>query len=47
VLTFLVLGLVMLLPQRWHGSLHMGLRIGMVLLNVISLLWYILPRYYL
>jgi hypothetical protein len=47
MLTFLVLGLLWLLPQRWRGGLHLLLRIGMVLLNFVSLLGYILPRYYL
>lgn len=47
MLTFLVLGLAMWLPRRWQGGLHMALRVGMVLLNMVSLLWYILPRYYL
>jgi hypothetical protein len=47
ILTFLVLGLLALWPQRWHGRLHMALRVGMVALNLASLLGYILPRYYL
>jgi hypothetical protein len=47
MLTFLVLGLAELLPRRWHGGLHISLRIGVITLSVISLLGYILPRYYL
>lgn len=47
MLTFLALGLLMWVPRRWHPPAHNALRVGMVLLNFVSLLGYILPRYYL
>ncbi|MAT96476.1 MAG: hypothetical protein CL608_04975 [Anaerolineaceae bacterium] len=47
MLTFFALGLLFWLPQRWHPAAHWLLRLGMVLFNFISLLGYILPRYYL
>jgi hypothetical protein len=47
MLTFFVLGLLFWVPRRWHAAVHQGLRVGMVLLNVVSLLGYIVPRYYL
>ncbi|MCI0394845.1 MAG: glycosyltransferase family 39 protein [Chloroflexi bacterium] len=47
MLTFLALGLLLWLPPRWRPAGHMALRLGMVLLNVASLVGTILPRYYL
>jgi len=47
MLTFLVLGLLVWVPQRWQPSAHNLLRSGMVLLSFISLLVYVLPRFYL
>jgi 4-amino-4-deoxy-L-arabinose transferase-like glycosyltransferase len=47
MLTFLALGLVIWIPRRWQGPAHSALRAGMMLLNAVSLLWYVLPRYYL
>ncbi len=47
MLTFFTLGLLFLLPRRWHHGAHWLLRLGMILLNVVALLGYILPRYYL
>jgi 4-amino-4-deoxy-L-arabinose transferase-like glycosyltransferase len=47
MLTFFALGLLTLLPGRWRPWGHHLLRGGMVLLNLFSLLGYILPRYYL
>ena len=47
MLTFWAVGLLCLLPARWRPAGHQLLRVGMVVLNVVSLLGYILPRYYL
>lgn len=47
MLTFFTLGLLFLLPQRWQMAGHTLLRLGMILFNIIALLNYILPRYYL
>lgn len=47
MLTFFVLGLLQLIPPRWHIATHLTLRVSIVLLNFVSLLGYILPRYYL
>jgi hypothetical protein len=47
MLVFFVAGLLCWLPRRWHGYAHAWLRFGMVLLNMASLLAYIMPRYYL
>jgi 4-amino-4-deoxy-L-arabinose transferase-like glycosyltransferase len=47
MLTFFVVGLLGWLPRRWQPAAHNGLRLAMVLLNVVSLLGYIMPRYYL
>lgn len=43
----LVVGLLTLLPRRWHGTLHQALRIGIVVANLYCLLQAMLPRYYL
>jgi 4-amino-4-deoxy-L-arabinose transferase-like glycosyltransferase len=47
MLVFLAAGLLIWLPARWRPSGHNVLRIGMITLNFISLLGYIIPRYYL
>jgi hypothetical protein len=47
MLLFFVAGLLAWLPRRWHEAAHLTLRFGIVLLNFVSLLGYILPRYYL
>jgi 4-amino-4-deoxy-L-arabinose transferase-like glycosyltransferase len=47
MLTFLTLGLLVWVPHRWHPAAHNILRSAMVLLNFVSLLAYVLPRYYL
>jgi hypothetical protein len=47
MLTFFAAGLLVWLPSRWRPALHTALRIGMVALNFISLLGYVMPRYYL
>jgi len=47
MLTFFTLGLLFLTPQRWHAAVHTWLRSGMVALNLVALLGYIIPRYYL
>lgn len=47
MLTFFVLGLLFLLPRRFHAAAHTWLRTGMVIFNLVSLLGYIMPRYYL
>ncbi len=47
MLTFFVIGLLQLMPSRWHIATHLTMRVGMILLNFGSLLGYILPRYYL
>lgn len=44
---FFVAGLLTWIPPRHHAAAHNALRLGMLLLNVVSLLGYILPRYYL
>lgn len=45
--SFFTVGLLFLLPKRWHTAVHSFLRIGIVLFNIMALLNYILPRYYL
>ncbi|MDX1416336.1 MAG: glycosyltransferase family 39 protein [Candidatus Promineifilaceae bacterium] len=47
MLTFFTLGLLVWVPRRWRGLGHHLLRIGMVLLSFLSLLAYVLPRFYL
>ncbi len=47
MLLFWVVGLLAWLPQRWHGVAHQALRAGFVVFHFVSLLGYILPRYYL
>ncbi|MCP4358571.1 MAG: hypothetical protein GY796_11190 [Chloroflexi bacterium] len=47
MLTFFTMGLLYLTPQRWQSVVHTWLRISMVLFNIVALLNYILPRYYL
>ncbi|MBP8002802.1 MAG: glycosyltransferase family 39 protein [Chloroflexi bacterium] len=47
MLLFWVAGLLAWLPTRWHAAAHLALRFGLILLNFVSLLGYILPRYYL
>jgi hypothetical protein len=47
MLIFFVAGFLTWVPSRHHAAAHNALRLGMVLLNVVSLLGYILPRYYL
>lgn len=47
MLTFFAWGLLLWLPTRWQPLGHVWLRLGMILLNFISLFGYILPRYYL
>lgn len=47
MLAFFVLGLVLWVPKGWETAVHTLLRVGMVLLNFVSLLGYIVPRYYL
>ncbi len=47
MLTFLTLGLLVWVPQRWQPAAHNVLRGGMVFLNFASLLVYVLPRFYL
>jgi hypothetical protein len=47
MLTFFAAGLLAWLPERWRPAGHNVLRTGMILLNVVSLLGYIVPRYYL
>jgi 4-amino-4-deoxy-L-arabinose transferase-like glycosyltransferase len=47
MLTLYTVGLLALVPQRWHGAAHNVLRAGMIVLNFAALLGYILPRYYL
>jgi 4-amino-4-deoxy-L-arabinose transferase-like glycosyltransferase len=47
MLTFFAAGLLVWVPRRWKGSAHNVLRVGMVLLNLVSLLAFVLPRYYL
>ncbi|MDJ0753451.1 MAG: glycosyltransferase family 39 protein [Ardenticatenaceae bacterium] len=47
MLSFFVIGLLFLIPKRWHLLTHHVLRIGIVIFNFASLLAFILPRYYL
>jgi len=44
-----ILGLVgyhALLPRRAHGALHLALRVGIIVANLVCLLHVMLPRYY-
>lgn len=47
MLTFFTLGLLFLTPRRWRPAVHIALRLGMVGLNFVALLGYVIPRYYL
>ena len=47
MLIFLTLGLLAFVPPRWQPPAHNLLRVSMVLLSFVSLLGYVLPRYYL
>jgi hypothetical protein len=47
MLTFFTLGLLYLTPQRWRNALHSSLRLAMLVFNVVALLAYVIPRYYL
>lgn len=47
MLTFFTLGLLFLTPKRWQTALHFSLRIAMIVFNIIALLAYVVPRYYL
>lgn len=47
MLTFFTLGLLFLAPPRWQPALHAALRIAIVVFNVVALVGYIVPRYYL
>ncbi len=47
MMTFFALGLLTWLPPKWHPAGHNLLRVGMVLLNGVSLLGYVIPRFYL
>ncbi|MDA0242084.1 MAG: glycosyltransferase family 39 protein [Chloroflexi bacterium] len=47
MLTFFTVGLLCLVPVRWQAAVHNLLRLGITLLNLASLFFYILPRYYL
>jgi hypothetical protein len=47
MLLLFTVGILALVPRRWHPLTHNMLRGGMVLLNFVSLLAYVLPRYYL
>ena len=47
MLTLWLVGLMVFVPKRWETAVHTSFRVAIVLLNLISLLAYILPRYYL
>ena len=47
MLTFFTVGLLCLVPVRWQAAVHNLLRLCIILLNLASLFFYILPRYYL
>ncbi len=47
MLTFFTLGLLYLTPKRWHNTLHASLRLAMLIFNIVALLVYVIPRYYL
>lgn len=47
MLTFFVVGLLVWLPRKWHLPAHIVFRVAMIVFNVVALLGYILPRYYL
>jgi hypothetical protein len=47
MLTFWTVGLLYFVPPRYQPAAHTTLRVGMVLFNIVALLFYILPRYYL
>lgn len=44
--TLVVGGLLALAPRRWHGAVHVVLRVGIVVANLYCLLHVVLPRYY-
>jgi hypothetical protein len=46
-MTGLVVGVLSLVPARWQPTVHLALRWGIVLLNLVSLFGALLPRYYL
>jgi hypothetical protein len=47
MLAFFMVGLLAYVPQKWQGPAHTLLRTAMILLSFVSLLDYVLPRYYL
>ncbi len=47
MLTFFVVGLLAWLPRKWHPPAHVVLRVAMIVFNIMALLGYIVPRYYL
>ncbi|MCA9960939.1 MAG: glycosyltransferase family 39 protein [Anaerolineales bacterium] len=47
MLILFVVGLLYFVPRRWHAAAHVLLRGGMILFNLVALLGYVLPRYYL
>lgn len=47
MLTLMAVGLLALVPEKWHGPAHMLMRAGMIVLSFAALLGYVLPRFYL
>jgi len=47
MLTFFLMGLLILTPRRWRPAVHSILRISIVVFNFVALLNYVVPRYYL
>ncbi|MCB8968463.1 MAG: hypothetical protein H6660_16395, partial [Ardenticatenaceae bacterium] len=47
MLILFVVGLLYFVPRRWHAAAHVLLRVAMILFNLVALLGYVLPRYYL
>jgi hypothetical protein len=47
MLIFFVVGLLVWVPRKWHTATHVILRVAMIMFNIIALIGYILPRYYL
>lgn len=47
MLSFFATGLLLWVPRRWQNAGHLALRSGMVVLNFVSMLAFIVPRYYL
>jgi 4-amino-4-deoxy-L-arabinose transferase-like glycosyltransferase len=45
-MTLLAVGLLALVPSRWHRPAHLALQAGMILVNIVALFGALIPRYY-